>query len=226
MKKSTTLAVLWIITGSTWGLSADPKEQSQSRSTSINRPDHLQLPRQYRLPHNTKNANNTKNKRTSESESIDPAFELLNSEGNITIASHQQTSSQPIPASVQSVMEPTMQITSESRSGSTSLTTSTPKPRKVKATTASHMHPGTTGSPLQTIEHFSQSPIRMSTSMHGSTQSHPSGAGSFLGGGQYDFSYYFRPYQHTDIAKQQNAPFVSTRSNPYDNRWFETLYTE
>lgn len=37
-------------------------------------------------------------------------------------------------------------------------------------------------------------------------------------------SYYFRPYQWRDIEKQQQ--FVGFSKNPYDNRMFESLYTD
>jgi len=40
------------------------------------------------------------------------------------------------------------------------------------------------------------------------------------------FSYYRRPYQFTDIADQQHSSQVTKVTNPYDNRFFETLYTE
>ncbi|MDZ4852529.1 MAG: hypothetical protein SGI77_24835 [Pirellulaceae bacterium] len=49
--------------------------------------------------------------------------------------------------------------------------------------------------------------------------------GSIDSGSQHDFPYYFRPYQHTDIAKHQSASFITTPSNPYDNRFFESIYS-
>lgn len=43
--------------------------------------------------------------------------------------------------------------------------------------------------------------------------------------GTTGFAYYFRPYQFSDVALQQSAAFVTDRSNPYDNRFFENFYT-
>jgi hypothetical protein len=227
MIRSITIAILGIISQAILGFASDPVERF---ATDI-QTSHLNLPRQYRIPHNTRKPQTAPSEKAPSEQADETSTRTstptsMNLDGNVTTASRQRSAS----GTMASFSQP---VSVSSEQFRRTLPTSAAKPRKVRAAPVTHQLPATNELATQEIvpritqnDYSNQIPISTFTQSNFSAACSTVSGGSFWNGSQYNFSYYFLPYQHTDIATQQNTPFVTSRSNPYDNRWFETIYEE